>query len=85
MAANTPILKSISTGSQFQAFYMTLMIYSGAPSCPFYERTNISKFLKLFENMCDTYQMDASEKIRHLFWYCKMFTTYYIRFVIGFS
>ena len=66
MAANTPNTKDTPTQPLFQALYITLMPYLGAPGSPFYEGANVSKFLKRFENMFDDYQMSTLEKIRRL-------------------
>ena len=85
MATNTPNSESTSTGPQFQAPYVTSMPYPGTPRSPFFGGVNISKFLEKFENICDDYQMSASEKICRLPWYCEMFITWHVRSVIGFS
>ncbi len=85
MAVNTPNSKSTSTGPQFQAPYVTLILYSGAPGSWFFEGANISEFLEKFENMCDDYRMSTSEKICPLPWYCEMFTAWHVRSIIGFS
>ena len=67
MIANTPISENTSIGPPFQAFYVILMLYLGIPGSPFFERTNVSKLLKKFENMYNDYQIVAFEKIRRLF------------------
>ncbi len=85
MAANTPNSGSTSTSPQFQALYVTPIPYPGAPGSSFFERANIIKFLRRFENMCDDYRMSTSEKICRLPWYCKMFTARHVRSVTWFS
>ena len=57
MAANTPNTGSTPILPQFQTSYCALMLYPGALGSPFFERANVSKFLEMFENMCDDYQM----------------------------
>ena len=46
MAANTLIAGSISTGPQFQAPYVTLIPYPGAPGSLFFEKANVSELLE---------------------------------------
>ncbi len=84
MAANTPNSERISTGPQFQALYVTPMLYLGAPGSLFFEGANISEFLERFENVFDDYQMSTSEKICCLPWYSRMFTSRHVRSVVGF-
>ena len=85
MAANNSNSLGTSTGPQFQAPYVTPILYLEAPGSLFFEGANISKFLERFENMWDNYRMSTSEEIRRLPWYCKMFTARHVRSVIGFS
>ena len=85
MTAYTSNSESTSTGLQFKAAYVTLMLHQGAPGNLFFEGANVSEFLDRFENMYDEYRMSTSEKICNLPWYCKMFTARHIRSVIGFS
>ena len=85
MAANTPNIKDTPTQPLFQALYITLMSYPGVPGSPFFDKANVSKFLKRFENMCDKHQMSTSEKIRRLPWYCEIFTARHVKLVISFS
>ena len=84
-AADTPNSENISTGPQFQAFYITSIPYRGEPGSLFFEGANISKVLEKFENMCDDYQMSTFEKICRLPWYCRIFTARNVRSVIIFS
>ena len=84
MAANSLHLESTSSYPQFQALYITLIPYPGARESLFLKRTNISKFLKKVENMCDDCQMSALKKIRRIPRYCEILTTQYIRSVFGF-
>ena len=85
MAANTLNSESTPTGPQFQAPYVTTILYPGAPGSLFFDGANINEFLERFENMCDDYPMSISEKICRLTWYCGMFTARHVRSVIGFS
>ena len=85
MAANTSNSKNTPTCLQFQALYITSMPYPGAFGSPFFEGANISEFLDGFENICNDYQMSTSEKIRCLLWYCKVFTAWNVRSILGFS
>ena len=63
MAANNQTSESISIGPQFQTPYVLPMPYSRTPGSLFFEEVNISKFWKMFKNMCNDYQMSTSEKI----------------------
>lgn len=74
MAINTPNTEISSSPPPSQFFYLMLMPYLEASGSPFFEETNISKFLERFENMCNNYQMSNMEKIRHLPWYYEIFT-----------
>lgn len=60
------------------------MLYPNISDSPFFKDVNVGKFLKKFENIYNNYQIAVSEKICRLFWYCKMFITCYVRFVISF-
>ena len=53
MAANNPNTENTLTQPLFQALYIMPMPYRGAPGSPFFEKANVSKFLKRLKNMCD--------------------------------
>ena len=62
MATNTLISRKNSTDPQFQDPYVTLTPYPVISGSLLFEGTNVSKFLERFENICNDYQIAASEK-----------------------
>ncbi len=77
-------LKDTSSAS-IPIYSRAVMPYSGLSRAPFFERSNITDFFESYSRMCTDYQVNKQEKIKQLFWYCKLFTGKYIETLISSS
>ena len=64
-------------------YFQAIMPYPGSPVALFFERSNIINFFDNYKWMCNNYWVDQQEKIKRLFWYCKLFTGKYIKTLIS--
>lgn len=79
-ATRTDQTSAVQQGSSFYPMSTMLMVmpFPGTPGAPYFDGKNVTDFLNRYEDMCNDFRVEESERLKRLPRYCEEITKDYV-------